>query len=138
MIQNGNTVNIHYTGKLEDGTIFDSSIDREPLSFIIGSGQIIQGFEDSIIGKNTGDKFTTLIKAVDAYGEYRDDLCANVPNTQLPGEVEVGTSLQAIGDDGFPINVIVKEIYDDYVIIDANHPFAGKDLTFDIEILSIS
>lgn len=137
MIQNGNTVYVNYTGKLADGTIFDSSIDRDPLSFIIGSGQIIPGFENSLIGKNTGDKFTTVILAADAYGEYRDDLCANVPNSQLPGVVEVGTALQAMGEDGYPINVVVKELHDDYVIIDANHPFAGKDLTFDIEVLSV-
>ena len=137
MIQNGNTVRVNYTGKLADGTIFDSSINREPLSFTIGSGQIIQGFEDSLINKKAGDNFTVIIPAVKAYGEYKDDLCTNVPNAQLPGKVEVGTELQAMGENGYPINVIVKELHDDYVIIDANHPFAGKDLTFDIQILSV-
>ena len=138
MIQNGNTVTVHYTGKLTDGTIFDSSIDKDPISFIIGSGDIIQGFEDAIIGKNVGDKFTVTIESKDAYGEYKTELLANVANAQLPGKVEIGTNLQAIGEDKQPINVYVKEIHDDYVVVDANHPFAGKDLVFDIEVVEVS
>lgn len=137
MIQNGSTVNVHYTGKLTDGSIFDSSEGREPLSFTVGTGQIIPGFESAIIGKNVGDKVTVNIPPAEAYGEIREDLLVKVPNTQLPGPVEVGMSLQAQSEGGMPINVIVKEVNEDHAVIDGNHPFAGKELIFDIEVVSI-
>jgi FKBP-type peptidyl-prolyl cis-trans isomerase 2 len=137
MIQNGSTVNVHYTGKLNSGEVFDSSEGKSPLSFVVGSGQIIPGFENAIIGKNTGDKVTVNIPPTEAYGEIREDLLVKVPNEQLPGPVEVGMSLQAQAENGMPINVLVKEIHDDHVIIDGNHPFAGKELIFDIEVVSV-
>jgi len=137
MIQNGNTVNVHYTGKLTNGEVFDSSEGKAPLSFVVGSGQIIPGFENAIIGKNTGDKVTVSIPASEAYGEIREDLMVKVPNTQLPGPVEVGMSLQAQSENGMPVNVIVKEVHEDHAVIDGNHPFAGKELIFDIEVVSV-
>jgi FKBP-type peptidyl-prolyl cis-trans isomerase 2 len=137
MIQIGSTVNVHYTGKLKSGEVFDSSEGRDPLSFTIGTNKIIPGFENAIIGKNVGDKVTIEIEPKDAYGEYREDLLVKVPNTQLPGPVEVGQSLQAQGEDGVPVNVMVREVHEDHAVIDGNHPFAGKELIFDIEVISI-
>ena len=137
MIQNGNTVDVHYTGKHTTGEVFDSSVGKAPLQFVIGSGQIIPGFENAVIGKNVGDKVTVNIPASEAYGELREDLIVKVPNDQLPGPVEVGMSLQAQAENGMPINVIVKEVNEDHAVIDGNHPFAGKELVFDIEVVSV-
>ena len=91
----------------------------------------------NLIGKNIGDKVNVDIPAVEAYGEYRNDLVVKVPNEQLPGPVEVGMSLQAQAENGMPINVLVKEVNEDHAVIDGNHPFAGKNLIFDIEVVSI-
>jgi peptidylprolyl isomerase len=135
MIQIGSTVNVHYTGKLKNGEVFDSSEGRDPLSFTIGTNQIIPGFENAIIGKNVGDKVTVEIDTKEAYGEYREDLLVKVENEQLPGPVEVGQVLQA-DNGGSPVNVTVKEVNEDHVIIDGNHPLSGKDLIFDIEVVS--
>jgi peptidylprolyl isomerase len=137
MIQNGSTVNVHYTGRLTDGEVFDTSEGKEPLSFTVGTGQIIPGFENAIIGKATGDKVTVNITAAEAYGEIREDLVVKVPNSQLPGAVEVGMSLQAQAENGMPVNVTVKEVNEDHAVIDGNHPFAGKELIFDIEVVSV-
>jgi len=135
MIQIGSTVNVHYTGKLKSGEVFDSSEGKDPLSFIIGNGQIIPGFENAIIGKNVGDKVTIEIEPKEAYGEYREDLLIKVENDQLPGPVEVGQVLQA-DNGGTPVNVTVKEVNEDHVIIEGNHPLCGKDLIFEIEVVS--
>jgi peptidylprolyl isomerase len=137
MIQNGSTVEVHYTGKLTDGEFFDSSEGRQPLSFTMGTGQIIPGFENALVGKNIGDKVTINIQPSDAYGEYREDLVVKVPNEQMPGPVEVGMTLQAQAQSGMPLNVTVKEVNEDHVIIDGNHPLSGKELIFDIEVVSI-
>lgn len=138
MIKKGSTINVHYTGKLSDGEVFDSSEGREPLQFQVGSGQVIPGFESSVIGKNTGDKVTVKINADDAYGQIREDLMVKVPHDKLPGKVEVGQQLNAVAQNGQPIPVTVKEVNEDHVVIDGNHPLAGKDLIFDIEIVSVN
>lgn len=135
MIKQGSTVSVHYTGKFTDGEVFDTSYGKDPLKFKIGAGEIIPGFENAIIGKKTNDKITVNISPLDAYGEIREDLLIKVPNDQLPGPVDVGQVLQAQSDEGYPVNVIVKEVNEDHVIIDGNHPFAGKELVFDIEIM---
>lgn len=137
MIQKSNIVSVNYTGKFLNGEVFDSSEGRDPLKFQVGSGQIIPGFENAIIGKNIGDKVTVNINPEEAYGNVREDLIVKVPLEQMPGEVEVGQSLQAQADNGQSVNVIVKEVNEDHVIIDGNHPLAGEELVFDIEILSI-
>ena len=124
-----------YTGKLKSGEVFDSSEGKDPLSFIIGNGQIIPGFENAIMGKNVGDKVTIEIEPKEAYGEYREDLLIKVENDQLPGPVEVGQVLQA-DNGGQPVNVTVKEVNEDHVIIDGNHPLCGKNLIFEIEVIS--
>lgn len=137
MIKEGSTVDVHYTGKLNTGEVFDSSIGKDPLVFTVGTGQLIPGFENALIGKNIGDKITVNIPPVDAYGEIREDLYVKVPNEQLPGPVTLGQALQAQAPNGSAISVTVKEINEGHVIIDGNHPFAGKELIFDIEVIDV-
>ena len=136
MIENGNVVDVHYVGKLTDGNVFDSSEGREPLKFEVGSGQIIPGFESAVMGKAVGDKVTVTINPEMAYGEVREDLFVQLPLDKMPGDVEVGQMLQAMSDDG-RTQVRVHEVNTDNVIIDGNHPLAGQDLIFDIEIVSV-
>ena len=137
MIENGTIVNVNYTGKLTDGTIFDTSEGNGLLRFEIGSGQIIPGFERALMGKNVGDKVTCNISPENAYGEVRQDLIVNVPKDRLPEGVEVGAELQTTTSDGQSVIVVVTEVHDDHVVVDANHPLAGKELVFDIEVVSL-
>jgi len=137
MVETGKVVAVHYTGKLTNGEMFDTSEGRDPLKFQVGSGQIIQGFEQAIIGKGIGEKVTVNIVADEAYGQIREDLVVSVPLSQMPGDVQVGQPLQATGENGQAINVIVKEVTEEHVMIDGNHPLAGHDLVFDIEIVEI-
>lgn len=137
MIENGNVVSVHYVGKFTDGDVFDTSEGREPLQFQVGSGQIIPGFESAILGKIVGDRVTTTIRPEDGYGLVREDLVVSVPADKMPGTVEVGQTLEASGDDGQVAHVVVTEITEETVTIDGNHPLAGKELIFDIEVVSI-
>ena len=137
MVEKGNVVSVHYTGKLESGEVFDSSREREPLKFQVGSGQIIPGFEDALIGKKVGESIEVNLTSDEAYGEVREDLVVSVEKDKMPGEVKVGQSLQANTENGQSANVVVKEVKDNEVIIDGNHPLAGKNLSFDIEIMDI-
>lgn len=137
MIQNGSTVQVHYTGRLTDGQIFDSSEGKAPLQFMIGANQVIPGFENGLIGKTIGEKVTINIPAEDAYGPVREDMKVTVKNEQLPGKVEIGQTLQTVINNQ-TINLVVKEVFEDSALLDANHPLAGKDLTFDIEVVEIS
>ncbi len=140
-VKDGDTVKVHYTGKLtEDGTVFDSSEDREPLEFTLGEGQLIPGFEEAVIGMEEGDDTTVEIASEDAYGERREDLELEVAKDDLPDEVDpqVGMQLQMQQqEDGRAIPVQITAVEDDYVKLDANHPLAGKDLTFDIELVEL-
>lgn len=137
MIENGKVVSVHYTGKLTSGEVFDTSEGRDPLTFQVGSGQIIPGFENALIGKNIGDNFTVNINSDEAYGPIREDLYLKVTKDRMPGEVEVGQSLTAQADNGQEVNVIIKEVNEDFVIIDGNHPLAGQDLEFTISVVNI-
>jgi peptidylprolyl isomerase len=138
MIENGKIVSVNYVGKFaEDGVVFDSSEDKEPLKFQVGSGQIIPGFESAIIGKSVGDKVIAKISPEEGYGLIREDLLVTVPLDKMPGDVEVGQTLEAIGDNEQVVHVIIKEINEDHVIIDGNHPLASKYLEFEIEILEV-
>lgn len=137
MIEKGKVVAVHYTGRLTDGKTFDSSEGREPLTFQVGSGQIIPGFENAILGKNIGDKVTISINPEEAYGQVREDLIVKVGKEQMPGEVEVGQTLQAQADNGQAVNVVVTEVNEDHVVVDGNHPLAGKELVFDIEVVEV-
>lgn len=136
----GNTVAVHYTGKLSDGTVFDSSREREPLKVELGKGEVIPGFEDALAGMEIGETKTVEIPADQAYGERREELIQSVSRDELPDEVQVqvGDQLQARTQEGQLIMVRVESIEDDSVQLDANHPLAGKDLTFDLEVMEIA
>lgn len=135
MITQGNTVKVHYTGKLEDNQVFDSSNGKEPIEFLVGSQQVIEGFESAVLGLTKGDKTTVNIPADKAYGELREDLLITVPKNQVPSDVQVGAQLQGIGQNGEPFNVTVKTVSESEVVLDANHPLAGKNLIFEIEVV---
>lgn len=137
MIENGKVVSVHYVGKFTDGEVFDSSEGREPLQFQVGTGQLIPGFENAIIGKVVGDKVTANISPEEGYGLVREDLIVSVPLDKMPGDVEVGQALEAQGDNGQSAQVFVKEVNEDNVVIDGNHPLAGKSLVFEIEVVEI-
>lgn len=138
--ENGNTIKIHYTGKLDDGTVFDSSKEREPLEFKLGEGGLIKGFEDAVLGMSVGDTKTIRIAADQAYGVYRDDLVMSVSKTQFPPDIDPkeGVMLCLRHPDGGTIDAMITEVREDSVTLDANHPLAGKDLTFDLEMVEIS
>ena len=137
--QEGNTVSIHYTGRLEDGTVFDSSEGREPLQFTVGAGQVIPGFENAVLALETGQSSTTTIPPEDGYGPRRTDLIVKMQRTELPGDVdpEVGQHFHLSMPDGTPVPVIVSAVGPMTVTFDANHPLAGKTLIFDIKLLSV-
>ena len=137
--KDGDTVKVHYTGKLEDGTVFDTSIERDPLQFTIGEGQLIPGFEQAVVGMSPGESKTVEIPADEAYGPYREELVMVVDRDQLPEDLqpEVGQQLQIRQPDGQTILVKVIDVSESSVTLDANHPLAGKDLTFDIELVEV-
>lgn len=139
-VKQGDTVKVHYTGKLEDGLVFDSSVDREPLEFTIGEGQIIPGFEEAVVGLGPGDSTTTTVPPEKGYGPYRDDLVLSVERARLPEDMDpqVGQRLQSQQDDGETIVFTVTEIGEESITLDANHPLAGKDLVFEIELVGIA
>lgn len=138
--QIGSTVQVHYTGKLQDGTVFDSSMDRTPLEFTLGQGQVIPGFENAVVGMEQGAEKTAIIPADEAYGQRRDDMLLTVERAQFPQEIEpeVGQQLQVRQGDGQAIPVRVAEVSDNMVTLDANHPLAGEDLVFEIQLVSIA
>ena len=125
-VKDGNTVRVHYTGTFSDGEVFDSSREREPLEFTIGDGS------------NAGDRFTVTIPADEAYGEHLEELLMEVPVSEVPEDIkpEVGMMLQIATDDG-DMEVQIVEVNDKVVVLDANHPLAGEDLTFDIEVIDV-
>ncbi len=133
------TVRVHYTGRLGDGTVFDSSREREPLEFTIGEGQVIPGFENGVIGMAPGDTRTLEIPAESAYGPYREDMLLDVSRDQFPDSIQpmVGQRLQLRQPDGQTMLVTVSAVGENEVTLDANHPLAGKDLIFDVELVGI-
>ena len=138
-VQNGDTVKVNYTGKLEDGTIFDSSMveGREPLTAKLGEGMLIKGFESGLMDMTIGETKTVEIDPSNAYGEYQEEAIQEVNKSEMPGEVEVGMALQANTEYG-PINFVVKEVKESTVVLDMNHPLAGKKLIFDLEVVSVN
>ena len=137
--KNGDTVQVNYTGKLADGTVVDSSVGREPLEFTLGVGQVIPGFEKAVLGMKVGEKKTVTIPVDEAYGPHHDDLVAEVPREKLPEDItpEVGQQLGVKRTDGGTSIVTIISVSDNTVTIDANHPLAGKGLTFEIELVKI-
>lgn len=136
----GDTVHVHYTGRLADGTTFDSSKDRDPLELTLGAGMVIPGFEQAIVGMTVGDQKTAEIPVDDAYGPRRDELVMDVPRTQLPDGMDPkpGEQLRMQTPDGQAVPVTVAGTTDEAIKIDANHPLAGKDLTFDLLLVKIA
>ncbi len=137
--KDGDYVSVHYTGMLEDGSIFDSSEGREPLGFVLGEGQMIQGFENAIRGMQVGESKTVTIPAEEAYGPRNEEMVFDVDITEIPEDLDygVGSRLNIELNDGSIITVTVVAITETSVTLDANHQLAGKDLTFEIELVAI-
>ena len=138
-VKSGDKVKVNYTGKLRNGETFDSSEGREPLEFTVGGGQVIKGFDQGVMGMQVGDKRTVEIEVVDAYGEKNQDMIIEFPKTQFPADMkpEAGMQLMMNNGDGQSFPVLVKEVKEETVLLDANHPLAGEDLVFDIELVEI-
>ncbi|WP_380056912.1 peptidylprolyl isomerase [Falsihalocynthiibacter sp. SS001] len=140
VVKDGDKIALHYTGTLADGSVFDSSEGREPLEFTVGSGQVIKGLDKSLPGMAVGDKKTITAIAEEAYGPVVENARQPVPRDQFPDDIpmEIGTQLQMQTPQGEIVMVTIAEVAEDSVVLDANHPLAGKDLTFAIELVSIS
>jgi peptidylprolyl isomerase len=136
----GDKVKIHYTGKLEDGDIFASSKNKEPIEFTLGQGQVIPGIEEAVEGMETGESKTVNIPPDKAYGPHRDELTQEIPKKEMPGDIkpQVGQRLNVKWSDGKETPVSVTDVSETSVIIDANHPLAGKDIVFELELVGIS
>jgi peptidylprolyl isomerase len=137
--KNGDTVKVHYTGELEDGTVFDSSTDRDPIEFTIGDNQLIPGFEEAVIGMSQGDSKTAVVEAEKAYGEHQAQLVIELGRENFADQTdpEVGQYVQLKRSDGFVLSAQVTQVTEAGVVLDANHPLAGEDLTFKIELVEI-
>jgi len=138
-VKKGDKVKVHYHGKLDSGETFDSSAGREPLEFEVGSGMVIKGFDDGVTGMTAGEKKTISIPYNDAYGPRNPEMLIEVPKDKFPPdlEIELGMPLTMSDGQGQQFQVIITEIKENAVMLDANHPLAGKDLTFDLELVEI-
>ncbi|MFQ5536815.1 MAG: peptidylprolyl isomerase [Gemmatimonadota bacterium] len=136
-VEKGDTVQIHYTGKLDDGTVFDTSEGRDPIEFKVGGGEVIAGFDAAVEGMTPGEEKSFTVPATEAYGPVMEELVLTVPKDQLPDglEPQPGQMLQMQTPQGQVFQVTVVEVRDDELVLDANHPLAGKDLTFDIKVV---
>ncbi|RKX28436.1 MAG: peptidylprolyl isomerase [Candidatus Zixiibacteriota bacterium] len=139
-VKEGDKVKVHYTGKLEDGTVFDSSENRPPLEFEIGKGSVIPGFEQGVVGMELNGKKTVTIAPEEAYGQRRDELMVEVTKNEFPPDIDptIGQQLQIKRPDGHIIDVTITKVEGEQVTLDANHPLAGKTLVFDIELVEIA
>lgn len=135
----GDKVKVHYHGRLTDGTTFDSSEGRQPLEFEVGGGMVIKGFDEGVTGMAVGDKKTISIPAEEAYGERQEEMVIEFPRSNFPPDIEpeVGMTLNMHSENGQEIPVVITAIDDDAVTLDANHPLAGQELVFDIELMDI-
>lgn len=133
-------VKVHYKGTLSDGEVFDSSEGKDPLEFTLGAGQVIPGLEKGIIGMEAEESKTISVPAAEAYGERKEELIQQVPKAQLPPEInpEVGLQLVSQTPDGQKIPLVVTEVQEDNIVVDANHPLADKDLTFEVTLVGIN
>jgi FKBP-type peptidyl-prolyl cis-trans isomerase 2 len=139
-VKSGDKINVHYTGKLIDGTLFDSSVGREPLEFQVGSGMVIKGFDEGVTGMSVGEQKTVHIPAAEAYGDMDPNYLAVFNKAEIPSDIpyEVGMQLNMHQDgSGQVMPVVVVEVTETTITLDANHPLAGKDLIFDLELVSI-
>ncbi len=135
-IKTGDTISVNYTGKFDNGEVFDTSEGQAPLVFTVGAGQLICGFDNAVVGLKKGDKKTFTVSPEEGYGEHSEDLVVDMPKSNIPPDMNltVGTQVHLVDQSGNPIPAFVKEICDDVVKMDVNHPLAGKTLVFDIEI----
>ena len=135
----GSKVKVHYTGRLEDGSLFDSSVGGDPLEFTIGNGEVIVGFEEAIVGMNVGETREAKIMSDNAYGPYYEDKIMIVKKKELPEDLEprVGKRLKARQPDDSVVNLLVKDVKEKTVTLDANHPLAGKNLIFKIDLIEV-
>ncbi|MGK0421012.1 MAG: FKBP-type peptidyl-prolyl cis-trans isomerase SlpA [Polaribacter sp.] len=138
-VKENNTVKVNYTGKLADGQVFDSSEGKEPIEFTLGQGQLIPGFEKGLIDMKLNEKKTITVAKEEAYGDVNKDLIQEVKKTELPQDMtpEVGMGLVSKSPDGQEMNLMVVEVKEESIVIDGNHPLAGKDLVFDLEVIEI-
>lgn len=138
-VKENDTVKVHYTGKLKDGQVFDSSVDREPLEFTLGQGMLIPGFEKAVINMKVNDKKTVNIPVNEAYGDVKEELFHKVEKAQLPKEVtpEVGLGLVSKDANGNEHQFRIAKVESDHIVVDGNHPLAGRDLVFDLELVEI-
>ncbi len=139
-VKKGDTIKVHYKGTLNDGTLFDSSEGREPLQFIVGENMVIHGFDRGVLDMQIGDKKTLNIPSLEAYGEINPNMIIQVPKTEFPeelGELKVGMQLSMVDQMGNEIPVEIIELNEDTVTLDGNHPLAGKDLIFEVELVEI-
>ena len=138
-VKKGDVVRVHYTGRLLDGSQFDSSVGREPLEFTVGAGEMIRGFDAGVLGMGVGEKKIINILPEDAYGERNEEAVIEFPWSNVPEDMhlEPGMHLTLRNKDGQPIPVVVKEMKNEVVVLDANHFLAGKELVFDIELIEI-
>ncbi|MCF8368931.1 MAG: peptidylprolyl isomerase [Bacteroidales bacterium] len=139
-VKEGSTVKVHYTGKLKDGSVFDSSEGRDPLAFTMGAGMMIPGFENGVMGMTLNEEKSVTIQPKDAYGEVREDMIAQVEKKLLPKEIDpkIGMELMSQTPDGQQLIVKIIEVKEDAILVDANHALAGKELTFDIKVVEIT
>jgi FKBP-type peptidyl-prolyl cis-trans isomerase 2 len=137
--KSGDTVRVHYTGRLQDGRIFDSSVSREPFEFTLGAGQVIRGFDEAVTGMEPGESRSTHIPAAEAYGPHHDEMVVVVPRNQLPDGLDprVGLHLSVAKDGGGQFGVRITDVSPTTVTLDANHELAGEDLIFDLELLEV-
>jgi peptidylprolyl isomerase len=135
--KSGDTVKVNYRGTLSDGTEFDSSEGREPLEFVVGSGQVIPGFDGAVTGLQTGDSITVTIPAAEAYGEHDEEGLQQFPIASFPSVPEAGWAVELSGPEGQRVPAVVAEVDDEFVMLDFNHPLAGQDLTFEITLVEV-
>jgi len=138
-VKSDDTVQVHYTGKLKDGQVFDSTEGREPLKVILGQGGLIPGFENGLIDMSINETKTITILKEDAYGEVRQELFQSIPKQEIPESItpEVGMGLVARGEDGSETQLRIAEVQEDHIVVDANHPLAGQDLIFELQVVEI-
>ena len=140
-VENGNSLKVHYIGTLNDGTEFDNSYKRgEPIEFQVGSGQLIKGFDDGVLGMSQGEKKTINIPAAEAYGEYDDQALQMIGRENLPEDFEFVLGAQVVGQNqmGMPLKAVIKDVQEGGITLDFNHPLAGQDLNFELEVVEIN
>lgn len=139
-LEQGQTVTVNYTAKLQDGTVFDTTEDKDPLEFQLGDNRVIPGFESAVMDMNPGDTKTAQIPPEEAFGPHVDERVTQVPRSQLPEDLnpQIGQQLEIPQENGAPIRVTIIEMDDKTITLDANHPLAGQELTFDIELLNVN